>query len=69
MPDHVIEVVARFTRAVREAPQVDQRSGVSRLRTPETGNQPSRMLKNMISTMPSQKAGTAAPSSVPATIA
>ena len=29
VPDHVIEVVARFTRAVREAPQVDQRSGVS----------------------------------------
>jgi len=29
VPDHVLEVVARFTRAVREAPQVDQRSGVS----------------------------------------
>ena len=29
VPDHLLEVVARFTRAVREAPQVDQRSGVS----------------------------------------
>ncbi|MFL6267501.1 MAG: sigma 54-interacting transcriptional regulator, partial [Actinomycetes bacterium] len=29
VPDHVLEVVARFARAVREAPQVDQRSGVS----------------------------------------
>ncbi|MEX5631318.1 magnesium chelatase [Parafrankia sp. FMc2] len=29
LPDHLIEVVARFTRLVREAPQVDQRSGVS----------------------------------------
>src|SRR5215207_2605464 len=29
VPDHVLEVIARFTRAVREAPQVDQRSGVS----------------------------------------
>ena len=29
VPEHVLEVVARFTRAVREAPQVDQRSGVS----------------------------------------
>ena len=29
VPDHVLEVVARFTRAVRDAPQVDQRSGVS----------------------------------------
>ena len=29
LPDHLLEVVARFTRAVREAPQVDQRSGVS----------------------------------------
>ena len=29
VPDHLIEVIARFTRAVREAPQVDQRSGVS----------------------------------------
>ena len=26
---HLLEVVGRFTRAVREAPQVDQRSGVS----------------------------------------
>ena len=30
VPDHVLEVVARFTRAVRESPQVDQRSGVTR---------------------------------------
>ena len=29
VPDHLLEVVARFARAVREAPQVDQRSGVS----------------------------------------
>ncbi len=29
VPSHLLEVVARFTRAVREAPQVDQRSGVS----------------------------------------
>jgi magnesium chelatase subunit I len=29
VPDFLLEVVARFTRAVREAPQVDQRSGVS----------------------------------------
>jgi magnesium chelatase subunit I len=29
MPDHLVEAVARFTRLVREAPQVDQRSGVS----------------------------------------
>jgi magnesium chelatase subunit I len=29
VPDFLVEVVARFTRAVREAPQVDQRSGVS----------------------------------------
>jgi len=29
LPDHLVEVVARFTRLVREAPQVDQRSGVS----------------------------------------
>jgi magnesium chelatase subunit I len=29
VPDHVIEVVARFTRQVREAPAVDSRSGVS----------------------------------------
>jgi magnesium chelatase subunit I len=29
VPDHLVEVIARFTRAVREAPQVDQRSGVS----------------------------------------
>jgi magnesium chelatase subunit I len=29
VPDHLVEVVARFARAVREAPQVDQRSGVS----------------------------------------
>ncbi|WP_261559763.1 magnesium chelatase [Frankia tisae] len=27
--DHLLEIVARFTRLVREAPQVDQRSGVS----------------------------------------
>lgn len=29
LPDHLVEVVARFTRLVREAPQVDHRSGVS----------------------------------------
>jgi magnesium chelatase subunit I len=29
LPDHLLEVVARFTRLVREAPQVDTRSGVS----------------------------------------
>ncbi|HEY9390551.1 MAG TPA: sigma 54-interacting transcriptional regulator [Mycobacteriales bacterium] len=29
VPDHLVEIVARFARAVREAPQVDQRSGVS----------------------------------------
>jgi magnesium chelatase subunit I len=29
LPEHLLEVVARFARAVREAPQVDQRSGVS----------------------------------------
>jgi magnesium chelatase subunit I len=29
VPVHLVEVVARFTRAVREAPQVDARSGVS----------------------------------------
>ncbi|GAB3599177.1 ATP-binding protein [Angustibacter peucedani] len=29
VPDHVLEVVARFTRAVRESPSVDPRSGVS----------------------------------------
>jgi magnesium chelatase subunit I len=29
VPTHLLEVIARFTRAVREAPQVDQRSGVS----------------------------------------
>jgi magnesium chelatase subunit I len=29
VPDHVVEVVARFTRAVRESPSVDGRSGVS----------------------------------------
>jgi magnesium chelatase subunit I len=29
VPTHVLEVVARFARAVRDAPQVDQRSGVS----------------------------------------
>jgi magnesium chelatase subunit I len=29
IPDHLAEVVARYTREVREAPQVDQRSGVS----------------------------------------
>nr|WP_205861614.1 sigma 54-interacting transcriptional regulator [Planosporangium flavigriseum] len=29
VPEHVLEVVARFTRAVRESPSVDARSGVS----------------------------------------
>jgi magnesium chelatase subunit I len=29
LPDHVIEVIARFTREVRESPSVDSRSGVS----------------------------------------
>ena len=29
VPSHLLEVVARFARRVREAPQVDQRSGVS----------------------------------------
>jgi magnesium chelatase subunit I len=29
VPDHLMEIVARFTRLVRESPQVDQRSGVS----------------------------------------
>lgn len=29
LPDHLVEIVARFTRLVREAPQVDVRSGVS----------------------------------------
>jgi magnesium chelatase subunit I len=29
LPDHLVEVVARFTRHVRESPAVDQRSGVS----------------------------------------
>jgi magnesium chelatase subunit I len=29
VPDHVLEVLARFARAVRESPAVDQRSGVS----------------------------------------
>ncbi len=29
VPDHVLEVVARFTRGVRESPSVDGRSGVS----------------------------------------
>jgi len=29
VPDHVVEVVARFTRQVRESPSVDSRSGVS----------------------------------------
>ncbi|HEU4675614.1 MAG TPA: sigma 54-interacting transcriptional regulator [Motilibacteraceae bacterium] len=29
VPDHLLEVVARFTRAVRESPSVDSRSGVS----------------------------------------
>jgi magnesium chelatase subunit I len=29
VPEHLVEVIARWTRLVREAPQVDQRSGVS----------------------------------------
>jgi magnesium chelatase subunit I len=29
VPAHLLEIVARFTRLVRESPQVDQRSGVS----------------------------------------
>jgi magnesium chelatase subunit I len=29
VPDHVLEVIARFTRGVRDSPQVDARSGVS----------------------------------------
>ncbi len=29
LPEHVLECIARFTRLVREAPQVDARSGVS----------------------------------------
>jgi magnesium chelatase subunit I len=29
VPDYLVEVIARFTRLVREAPQVDARSGVS----------------------------------------
>src|SRR6266700_1607132 len=29
LPRHLVEVIARFTRAVREAPQIDARSGVS----------------------------------------
>ncbi|MCW2620637.1 MAG: putative magnesium chelatase, partial [Frankiales bacterium] len=29
VPDHLVEIVARFTRLVRDSPQVDQRSGVS----------------------------------------
>ena len=29
LPEHLLEVLARFTRAVRESPAVDQRSGVS----------------------------------------
>jgi magnesium chelatase subunit I len=29
VPDHLVEIVARWTRLVRESPQVDQRSGVS----------------------------------------
>jgi magnesium chelatase subunit I len=29
VPDHLIEIIARFTRAVRESPAVDARSGVS----------------------------------------
>jgi magnesium chelatase subunit I len=29
VPDHLIEILARFTRAVRESPSVDARSGVS----------------------------------------
>src|SRR5215467_5498606 len=29
LPDHLVEVIARFTRGVRESPSVDARSGVS----------------------------------------
>ena len=29
VPGHLLEVIARFTRAVRESPQIDARSGVS----------------------------------------
>ena len=29
VPDHLLQIVARYTRLVRESPQVDQRSGVS----------------------------------------
>jgi magnesium chelatase subunit I len=29
VPDHLLDLIARWTRLVREAPQVDQRSGVS----------------------------------------
>jgi magnesium chelatase subunit I len=29
VPDHLLEVLARFTRGLRESPSVDQRSGVS----------------------------------------
>jgi len=29
VPDHLVEIIARFTRLVRDSPQVDQRSGVS----------------------------------------
>jgi magnesium chelatase subunit I len=29
LPDHLVEVIARFTRGVRESPAVDARSGVS----------------------------------------
>jgi magnesium chelatase subunit I len=29
LPDHLVEVIARFTRAVRDSPTVDARSGVS----------------------------------------
>jgi magnesium chelatase subunit I len=29
VPEHLLEIVARFTRLVRDSPQVDQRSGVS----------------------------------------
>lgn len=29
LPEHLLEVLARFTRAVRESPAVDQRSGIS----------------------------------------
>ena len=29
LPDHLLQIVARYTRLVRESPQVDQRSGVS----------------------------------------